>query len=206
MVKRISDKITSELLEGLKGNEEIKVKDTEITGFYAWYYPKTELKTFFIRYFADDLQKDKIVKIGCFPETGVNQAREMAISYKGTLKRDRNKKTRIEEENGFITEDILNKYLTEYSATHKKETTYKIEVGLTKRFLSKEIGRISLQKLDFQTINNLFQKIGEKSPSQANQCRALLSHFLNWCEELNYREKNTNPCNKIKIFKLGKNR
>ena len=46
-----------------------------------------------------------------------------------------------------------------------------------------------------------------KQPCRANHIFATLSKFFNWCEDMGYREAGSNPCSRIKKYKIdGKER
>lgn len=218
MTKRITKKLTHDLIEELNGNEDIKVKDTEIKGFYVWYYAKTGLKAFYIRFRTLNTKVERNIRIGRYPEFRIKEAREVAEDYKHRVARggdpilDKEKeleeikrneeKKKIEAEKQIKVKDLLQKYLDEYSKIYKKPATYKSDKALTANYINPVLGETSIMDLNFKILNDLNCEIGKKSKSQANHVIALISHFLNWCEELEYREINTNPCRRIKKFKL----
>ncbi|MFI3241191.1 MAG: tyrosine-type recombinase/integrase [Alphaproteobacteria bacterium] len=212
MTQRVKKKITPEVLDNfLKGQEDIKVKDTEISGFYVWYYAVSGRKTFFMRYYAKEEKKERNIKIGCYPDIRLKEAREIAYEYKSSVIRGGNPVVEIKQQqedayqekaNNLKVKVVLQEYLTEYTARYNKPRTLEIQKGIIKRFINKEIGNIFIKELKLLDINKLVSKVGAKTPAQANQCKALLSCFLNWCEDYGYRELNSNPCRKIKKFKL----
>lgn len=211
MTKRIKKKLTNEFIETLKGSEDIKVKDAEIPGFFLWYYAATGLKTFYIRYRVQVVNKEYQIRIGRYPAFKIKEARAIATEYRSIVSRGGNpvieKRKKIieehkEEDKRIKLKIVLQEYLNEYSAKHKKPSTHFMDKRLAELYINKYLGEIAITELTLAHISKFNNQIGDRSKSQANHCLALISHFLNWCETLDYRPINSNPCKKVKKYKL----
>ncbi len=217
MAKRFEKKLTHDLIEALNGNEDIKVKDTEVKGFYIWYYAKTGLKVFYIRYRTLNTKVERNIRIGRYPEFKIKEARDVAEDYKHRVarggdpildkeleleelkkKQEENKK---EVKKQIKVKDLLEIYLEEHTKKYNAQTTYKNACGMVNKYINPAFGDISIIDINEDHISKLHTEIGKKFKIQANRCRALLSNFLNWCETKKYRDKHTNPVEDVEKYK-----
>lgn len=199
--------LSNALIKNAEANPSIEsyfIYDTKISGLYVR-ISKTA-KTFYL-YYSNHINEQRRIKLGRFPRLGVKDAREISSdiitnTFKGidfyeermkSLAMAKQKKAKSKR-----VDEVFQKYYEEYCAVHTK--THKETLRIYNRDIHKFIGKKKVKDISLSDLNQMH--IAKKdSPRQANRLRTIMSHFLNWCEQYEYRDMNTNPTKFVKKYK-----
>ncbi len=205
-------KINKTLLKTVK--PEIKDQvfwDTEIKGFGLKITPKYKKVFIFQSRLLGDTRTTRFT-IGEYGDSIIHNsqpkiltvalARQIAGIYRGKVKSggDPKPKTPENTDNPLISE-ILDEFIDLHVKNLKDNTSgvmiSYIEKVIKPYFSGKKIDEIS--KADIKRL----QDTNKSQKCRANHIYAILSKFLNWCEQYEYRDEGTNPCRHIKKFNIS---
>ncbi|WP_394027405.1 tyrosine-type recombinase/integrase [Desulfovibrio falkowii] len=178
--------------------------DDDFTGF-ALRVSEVGKKSFYYTYRVGKGRgsEKKWVMLGIFPAMTVDQARQKckemaAVVLQGV---DPSQEVR-EEKNAILVADALDLFTYEYVAKLKPGTVSFYNT-IINAHLKPRFGKIRARDLRFSEIAR-FHTAMRETPYAANRSVNVLSVFLNWCELHGYREKNSNPCQQVSLFKEEK--
>ena len=166
------------------------VWDTELKGFGA--RRQKNSISYFLKYRVNGRQR--WITIGRHHPYTPNRARQEAIAYKLDPNLIINKKKEI---NATLSELIERFKLARYP--NLKPKTRKDYNSLLERHILPAFGKMEIKAIDRSNIVKFHQKMAQ-TPRRANLALAVLSTILNWAEEFEFRDLNTNPCKRIKKF------
>ena len=206
-------KLTKKLVDGIEVTGKLyTVFDTETTGFVLR-VGASGRKTFFFVYRAGKgrAATKEWVTLGAFPEMSVEQARALVKQKTAAVQNGQDPAAAVREEKQAITvSEALDAFQAEYVSKLKPSTVafYKVVIDkhLRTATLGKirgNLGKIRVKKLGYSEIARL-HAAKKDIPYMANRCIAVLSVFLNWCEQHGYRDRHTNPSKEIKLYKEHK--
>lgn len=145
----------------------------------------------------------KWLRLGTFPSITVEQARQIARNKAAAVARGEDPAGAIQEEKAALTiSEALTGFDQEYVAKLKPSTIafYRHTIEY---HIKPKLGRVRTKALGYSDIAK-FHTALNATPYMANRCIAILSVFLNWCEKHGYRERNSNPCKEISLYREQK--
>jgi integrase len=143
------------------------------------------------------------LRLGSFPAITVEQARQIAKEKAATVAMGGDPAATVQEEKAALSiVEAFDAFQEEYVAKLKPSTIafYGTAIG---NHLKPALGKLRTKKLVYSDVAR-FHTAMKAKPYMANRCIAVLSVFLNWCELHGYRDKHTNPCKEIKLYKEHK--
>jgi len=195
-------KFTKRSIEAIEPADKRQVFfDDEFTGL-ALRVSESGRKTFYYTYRAGKGRgvEKKWLMLGAFPAMTVEQARTLAKEKAVAVAMGGDPVAIVQEEKIAISAaEALDAFDAEYVAKLKPSTIVFYSTVIEKH-LKPAIGKVRTKKLGFTDIARLHAGMKDK-PYMANRCIAVLSVFLNWCELHGYRDKHSNPCKEIKLYK-----
>ncbi|MCL2122662.1 MAG: site-specific integrase [Desulfovibrionaceae bacterium] len=145
----------------------------------------------------------KWLKIGTFPSITVDQARQIAREKAATVALGADPAATLQEEKTALSiAEALDAFYSEYVVKLKPNSIAFYKTAIAKH-LKLSMGKVRAKKLGYSEIARFHAALGSK-PYMANRCIAVLSVFLNWCELHGYRDKHSNPCKELKLYKEHK--
>ena len=201
----VSMKFTKRALESIPATGKRQhFFDDDFTGF-ALRVSEVGKKSFYYTYRVGKGRgsEKKWVMLGVFPTMTVEQAlqkcKEMAaVILQGT---DPSQEIR-EEKSAILITDALEQFNQEYVAKLKPGTISYYNT-IINAHLKPKFGKARARDLRYSEIAR-FHTAMKDTPYAANRSVNILSVFLNWCELHGYREKNSNPCKQIPLYKEEK--
>jgi integrase len=151
--------------------------DTKITGFGARVF-ETGRKTFVLRYSIGG--KRRMETLGAYGVLTVDQARKLAREHRVTA--DSGEDPFKKNPDGLTWKDYAPMYMREHGS-HKKsgpKDHYRIE----KHLLPSALGDTPLKKTDREAVAELFRKVGQTAPYEANRLLSLISIMWNTAARL----------------------
>ena len=177
--------------------------DDEISGFGCRVYPSEvtgkNRKSFIISYRSNG--RKRLLTIGAYGVFTLEQARSKARSHLGKVEdgqdplEDRQRKAQ-----GQTLQELAKAYMERHAKIYKK--TWRTDENRLKRYIIPEFGSLRVKAIRRNDIAILHQKIGKKTPYEANRNLKLLSVIFNCAKEWGYLEETgKNPATGIKPFK-----
>ena len=198
-------KLTKTAVERLETTgKRYEVRDDEVPGFLVRVGVDGS-KSFYLVYRAGKgrTAQKKRLHLGAYPKITVEQARRLATEKAASVTLGADPAAALREEKAALSiAEALDAFQKEYVAKLKPSTISFYE-DIIKRHLKPAMGRVGTKKLGYSDIARLHTAMKEK-PYMANRCIAVISVFLNWCELHGYRDKNSNPCKEIRLYKEQK--
>jgi len=184
------------------GEADIFLWDDEVRGFGVRVQP-TGTKSYLVRYRTQDgvQRKQKLGRCNDFaPDKGRELARKVLMQVaegKDPLQ------ARREDKASPTMADLEDRYTREHAKPFKKESSQRVDGNNWRLYILPALGSRKVKSIDKSDILALFGSLSDK-PAAANQTLALLSKAMNLAEDWKWRPTNTNPCRRIKRFKLKK--
>lgn len=145
----------------------------------------------------------KWLRLGAFPSITVEQARQIAKSKAAAVALGEDPAAAVQEDKAALTlSEALSGFDQEY-VSKLKPSTIAFYRHTIEHHLKPKLGRIRTKALGYSDIAKFHTALKEK-PYMANRCIAVLSVFLNWCEKHGYRERHSNPCKEITLYREQK--
>jgi integrase len=142
----------------------------------------------------------KWLRLGAFPAITIEQARSLAKVKAAAVTFGEDPATLVQEEKTALSvADALDAFSQEYVEKLKPSTIAFYRIVIDKH-LKMKLGRIRAKDLGYPEIARFHSALKNK-PYMANRCIAVLSVFLNWCEKHGYRERHSNPCKEIPLYR-----
>lgn len=199
----IMPKITKSLIDKTAASEkDVFLWDDEVKGFGVRVQP-TGSKTYLVRYRTNDGVQRK-QKLGRTSDFDPGKARDLARKVftqvaegKDPLK-DRRKDTSLP-----TVAALEERYTREHAKPFKKASSQRTDKINWRVSILPALGTKLVKDVTRGDVLALYGSLSDK-PATANQVVALLSHAMNMAEVWEWRAFNTNPCSKIKRYKLKK--
>ena len=205
-LKRATEiKFTKRSIEMIPTNGERQIfYDDELPGF-AVRVGKTGKKSFYYLYRAGKGRNSakRWVLLGVFPNMTVEQARQKYKDLAATVQQGADPSKEIRESKvAMLIAEALDQFVEEYVAKLKANSIefYKIVI---RKHLKPHFGKLKVKDLGYPDISK-FHASAKDTPYAANRSVNILSVFLNWCELQGYRERHSNPCKQIPLYKEHK--
>ena len=198
-------KLTKTAVEGLKATgKRYSANDETLKGFCVR-VGASGSKSFFFVYRAGKGRGAplKWLRLGNFPTISVEQARALAKEKAAAVVRGEDPAAKVQEEKTALSvAEALDAFQAEYVVKLKPSSIsfYKVVI---ENHLKPAMGKARTKKLSYADAARFHAAMKDK-PYMANRCIAVLSVFLNWCELHGYRDKHSNPCKEIKLYKERK--
>lgn len=145
----------------------------------------------------------KWLRLGSFPTMTVDQARGIAKVKAGAVALGADPASIVQEEKASLTvAESLSGFSQEY-VEKLKPSTIAFYGHVIEFHLKPSIGRVRTKALTYSDIARLHTSL-KTTPYMGNRCIAVLSVFLNWCEKHGYRERGSNPCKEITLYREHK--
>lgn len=158
-------------------------------------------KTYMIRYRAHD-GKQRKMKIGRACEMPPEKARDLARKAFIAVAEGRDPTMRKREDKASPTmADLAERHLREWATPFKKPSSRKLDEENWSRYILPAMGTKKVKDITKADVLSLYGAMSN-TPAVAIQCLALLSKAFSLAEDWEWREKNANPCYKIKRYKL----
>jgi integrase len=144
-------------------------------------------------------RRKKLLKIGQFPYTSIDNAREKAFLLNKDIKNNINP-LEVQQKTKIITLDDFfnNEYVPKYANIYKKESSCKENKRIFKRHF-KDFKNRTMQSITRNEIDTLHKAVGQNSGIYlANRCLALIRHIFNIAIQFEFL--NMNPASKIKMY------
>ena len=181
-----------------------EVHDAVLPGFVVR-VATNGMKSFYLMYRAGKgrgAQKKRLL-IGGFSVLTVEEAREIAKRKAADVTLGQDPAAQVREDKATLTiSETLDGFQSEHVSKLKPSTIEFYRIVIEKH-LRPALGTKRVNKLSLSETAKFHSGMAS-TPYMANRCIAVLSVFLNWCEEHSYRDQNTNPCKKIKPYKERK--
>ena len=206
--------LTDTYIRGLKSKADIQVRDVHIPGFLIRYSGKTRRSVFYLFYQVRGARKQRNLKIGCYGDFSVKEARLRAHEFRRAIQdgedpaveiKEKLKRREMEEARKIKVKDLLTEYVEKYSKVHKKASTQRSDAIMIKNHISPRLGDFAITDLDLEVLTDFYNAVAKATSfSTANHNMALVSHFWNWCETYKYLPINSNPCKRVKRGRVEK--
>lgn len=178
--------------------------DDDFTGF-ALRVSEVGKKSFYYTYrIGKGRGSDKKwIMLGAFPAMTVEQARQKCKEMAAAVLQGVDPSQEIrEEKTAILISDALDLFIEEYVAKLKSGTVSYYNT-IINAHLKPKFGRTRARDLRYPEIARFHTSMKDR-PYAANRSVNILSVFLNWCELHGYREKNSNPCQQVSLYKEEK--
>lgn len=133
----------------------------------------------------------------------VTVAREIAEIYRGKMNSGIDPRRKTSQEND-DTSLLVNDLLDEFSDSHLKRLkprTYSVSKSYVENDIKPYFKGLKIDEVSKRHISVLHSQEASQ-PCRANHIYAILSKFLNWCEDNDYRQSGANPCRHVKKYKI----
>lgn len=190
--------------------------DRELAGYGLKVTPKGK-KIFIYQYRLKGTQKTKRITIGQYLDfvesdgknirLTVHSARDIAEILRGKVKSGLDPKVETRKvKEGVLTSHLLDQFISQYVKVKLKPTTQYGYKSYIENVIRPEFGMKAVTDISRTDIARLHNR-NANQPCRANHIYATLSRFLSWCEDLGYIREGSNPCAKVKKYKIkGKER
>ncbi len=196
-------KLTKTYVDGLKPTDKVyDVWDSELEGFGVRVHP-TGRKVYLVRYRVKDAtktqRKQNIARASDMPP---DRARDLArgIFAQVAEGKDPMKARQLDKEAPTV-EDMANRYMKEHAKPFKKERSVVLDEKNFRIHILPVLGKKRVKDVTKANILSLVGSLSE-TPATGNQCIALLSKAFNLAEDWEWRDRNSNPCHKVKKYAL----
>jgi len=196
-------KLTKRRVDALQAREKTyNVFDEEVRGLGVQVQPQGT-KTFVLKYSIQGRQK--WVTLGKFgKEISLDQAREMALQYRGDIAHGRSpadeRKTARE---GATLKELGAQFLEEHVRPKLKPKTLAVYEWNLEKHVYPLLGSHKVSALAVADARALHHKL-RKHPRTANMVLNILSKMLGMAEQWGYRQPNSNPCGMVERFHEAK--
>ena len=198
-------KLTKKAVQGLqKTGKRYNEFDDDLKGFAVRVGAGGD-KSFYLVYRAGK-GRGALVKwlhLGKFPTVTVDQARQLAKSKAATVALGGDPAKDVRDDKAAVSTDEALTAFQEEHFSKLKPRTVELYEGIVRNHLRPKFGKMQARKIVYSDIAR-FHTMMKTMPYMANRCVAVMSIFLEWCEKHGYREKATNPCREIKLYKEHK--
>lgn len=198
-------KLTKTAVERLEvTGKRYEVRDDEVPGFLVRVGTDGS-KSFYLMYRAGKgrTAPKKRLHLGAYPKITVEQARALAKEKAATVTLGEDPVATVREEKTALSiAEALDSFQKEYVVKLKPSTISFYGVVIEKH-LKPAMGKVRTKKLGYTDVARFHASMKDK-PYMANRCIAVISVFLNWCELHGYRDKNSNPCKEVRLYKEHK--
>jgi integrase len=191
-------RLTKTAVEALeRGSRDIYAWDDRVAGFGVKVTPKGA-RIYVLKYRAGRLQR--WMTLGRHGEMTAEQARAKAVMLRGAIAGGADPAHRRDEEAADPTVDNLaDRYLEQYAATHKKPRSIEEDERNLKLHVRPQLGRMRVGDVTRQDVLKLHHRL-RTTPVAANRVTALLSKMFSLAEEWGIRPEGSNPARHIKKF------
>lgn len=194
-------KFTKRFVEGIESTDKRQVFfDDDFTGFALRVSPSGR-KTFYLSYRAGKGRgaEKKWFMLGTYPQMTVEQAREKAKAVAAKVHQGEDPAQTLKEDKAaMLMKDALPKFLEDHAAKLKPKSA-ELYRCIVEKYLLPAMGQIKVKAITRGHIAKLHKDMEEK-PYMANRTVQIASVFFNWCEDSGYRERASNPCQRIKRY------
>lgn len=175
--------------------------DTELQGFGVRCHASGR-KTYLIRYRAKANNKQRKLTLARCSDMPPDKARELARKEFARIAagEDPVGDRRAQEEAPTVAEMEV-RYMKDHARPFKKAKSVALD---EKNWRLHILPAMGTRKVNEVTRSQVLTFVGNMSetPATANQCLALLSKAFNLAEDWDWRPRNSNPCSRIKKYKL----
>lgn len=197
-------KLTKTVVDATKPSPdgEVFVWDTELEGFGIRVHPSGR-KVYMVRYRVKDAKRTqrKQVVARCSdmpPEKARDLARKIFAQVAEGIDP---MKARAEEKEAPTVEAMSERYMKEHAKPFKKPRSVELDAKNWRMHILPVLGAKRVKEVTRAQVLALFGSLSDR-PATANQCLALLSKAFNLAEDWDWRDRNTNPCHKVKKYQL----
>lgn len=196
-------KITKSLIDKTAAGEaDVFIWDDELKGFGVRIQP-SGTKTYMVRYRTQGgiQRKQKLGRTSDFPP---DKARDLARKVFTQVAEGKDPMNERRADVSLPTiASLEERYTREHAKPFKKATSQKIDAQNWRLYILPAMATRQVADIKKFDILALFGSLSDK-PAAANQTLALLSKAMNLAEDWGWRPANTNPCHRIKRYKLKK--
>lgn len=196
-------KLTKTLIDNLKatGSEQWHW-DSELEGFGVRVQPSGR-KVYVVRYRVQDAsrtqRKQNVARCSDMPP---EKARELARKIFAQVAEGVDPvKARREAVEAPTIKDLCDRFIKEHSKPFKKARSVEHDESKIKNYILPMVGTKKVAEFAKADVLSLHGSLSEK-PATANQVLALLSKAFNLSEDWGWRPAGSNPCRRIKKYKL----
>lgn len=196
-------KLTKTLVDALQPRDTDYIEwDTELEGFGVRVQP-TGRKVYMVRYRVRDAKrtqrKQNVARCSDMPP---DRARDLARKIFAQVAEGIDPMKAREEEKGAPTVQLMQaRYMKEHAKPFKKERSAELDEKNWRMHILPVLGEKRVKDVTRADILKLHGTLSDK-PATANQVLALLSKAFNLSEDWEWRDRNTNPCHKVKKYPL----
>lgn len=194
-------RITKSLIDGTRADDaDAWVWCSELPGFGFRVRPSGR-KTFICRYRTHDGQQRKHT-IGRCSDLTPDRARTIARDIFGAVAEGRDPTIeRRESRDAPTVADLEERYMREHARPFKKPRSADLDAGLWRKHILPALGRKKVAAVSKADVLSLHGSLSTM-PATANLVLALLSKSLNLAEDWGWRQPGTNPCRRLKRFRI----
>ena len=198
-------KFTKKAIENIAANGERQIFFDDALPGFVLRVGKTGKKTFYYVYRAGKGRgaDKKWLMLGAFPAMSVEQARDRYKDMAAVVQQGADPSLEVREEKAAISVTGAFDLFTEEYVAKLKPGTISFYNTIINAHLKPRFGKIRARDLRYTEIAR-FHTAMKETPYAANRSVNILSVFLNWCELHGYREKHSNPCKQIQLYKEEK--
>jgi integrase len=195
-------KLTKTLVDGLKpGETDQWVWDTEAPGFGVRVQPSGR-KTYVARYRTVDGKVQRKMTLARCTDMPPDRARDLARKVFASVAAGEDPAAQRRQDNDAPTvADLERRFTKEHAIPFKKASSRERDDINWRCHILPALGTKRVRDLTKADILKLQGSLSEK-PAVANQCVAILSKALNLAEDWEWRAPGTNPCRRLKKYKI----
>ena len=194
-------KFTKRSVEAIEPADKRQVFfDSELIGFALRVSPNGR-KVFYYSYRPGKGRgiEKKWVMIGAFPAWSIEQARNEAKSMAAKVQQGEDPALILrEDKSALLMKDALPKFLEDHASKLKPKSA-ELYCCLADKYLIPAMGQIKAKDITRGHIAKLHKDM-EGKPYMANRMIQVSNVFFNWCEDNGFRERASNPCQRIKRY------
>jgi integrase len=196
-------KLTKTIVDNLKPDAADYIEwDTELEGFGVRVMP-TGRKVYMVRYRVKDAKrtqrKQNVARCSDMPP---DRARDLARKIFAQVAEGIDPMLARSEEKGAPTlVELEKRYTKEHAKPFKKPRSVELDDKNWRMHILPVLGSKRVKDVTRANILSLHGGLSGK-PGTANQVLALLSKAFNLAEDWEWRDRNTNPCHKVKKYQL----
>lgn len=196
-------KLTKTVIDNVKpAARDVWIWDTELPGFGVRVQPSGR-KTYTIRYRAKATNIQRKMTVARCTDLPPDRARDLARKAFAAVAEGRDP---VDDQRKAVTdakviEDMKERYMREHAKPFKKAASAELDEKNWRIHILPQLGKKQVREVTKADILTLHGSLSEK-PATANQCLALLSKAFNLAEDWEWRDRNTNPCHKVKKYEV----